>query len=374
MEHSRDEQALIAELRSLRPQPRAEFASELDALAAAGFRARRPVGRARQAAAWIDSISLRRALAPAAAAVLLALLIATAAVRLSDRGGPVVEGRGPVTHSGATTRAHPYAPSAGAAAAGTAEESASRGAGAASGFQYEQVPAATAHRDVERGAQLVLRAPADEVPQDARRVFDAVHAAHGIVLSSSVNAWEHGGAPRAGRAMASFELLVPSARLDDTLTELSRIADVRSRHDSTADITAATVSVESRLRDARARIESLLAQLASAESEEERALIEARLRRQRRAAAALGTSVGRLHRRADYAHLSLRIEGGDSASSGGGAWGVDDALRDALGLLSTAAGVTLLVLVVIAPIALLGLLTLLARRAWARRARERALG
>jgi hypothetical protein len=298
--------------------------------------------------------------AAAASVVLLALVVATAGVKLSEGGGSTVEsisapaGRPEV----GAPRAHPV-------------ESSAR-AESASGVQLSQAPApGLAQRKVERGAQLVLRAPADEVSEDARRVFGAVHAAHGIVLSSSVNAWEH-GRTASHRATASFELLVPAPRLDDTLAALSRIADVRSRHDSTVDITAATRSVGSRLREVRGRIDGLLSELASAENEAERAVIEARLRRQRRLARSLSTGLGRLHRRAGYAHLSLRIEGG-GAASGGGSWGIDEALHDALGVLSTAAGVTLLVLVVIAPIVALALLAMIARRGWERRARERAL-
>lgn len=363
MEQRRDEGTLVAELRAARPRPRPRFAAELDGRAAAGFPPRDPLGRLRRALSdRVGAIPPLQALASAAAVMLLALVVATAAVRLSEGGGSPVEsipapaGRPEVS----PPRAHPVEPSAGAESA--------------SGVQFSQAPApGVAQRKVERGAQLVLRAPADEVSQDARRVFDAVHAAHGIVLSSSVNAWEH-GRTASHRASASFELLVPSPRLDDTVAALSRIADVRSRHDSTADITAATRGVASRLREVRARIDGLLSELASAETEAERSVIEARLRRERRLARSLGAGLGRLHRRADYSHLSLRIESGGEAGSGGASWGLDDALRDALGVLSTAAGVTLLVLVVIAPIVALGLLAMIGRRGWARRARERALG
>ena len=73
------------------------------------------------------------------------------------------------------------------------------------------------HRDVERSAEMVLGAEPAEVGGDAAEVFDAVHAANGIVLSSSVS----GGA--AGDAGASFDLLIPAAKLGDALAAFSAI-------------------------------------------------------------------------------------------------------------------------------------------------------
>jgi hypothetical protein len=91
-----------------------------------------------------------------------------------------------------------------------------------------------------------------------------VHAAKGIVLNSSIHDWTASAGNRAGEARAGFELLIPTARFGDTLASLARIADVRSRHESTLDITAPTIGVAERLDDAEARIDSLLAQLAGA--------------------------------------------------------------------------------------------------------------
>jgi hypothetical protein len=217
---------------------------------------------------------------------------------------------------------------------------------------------------------MALGADPDEVAGDAAEVFDAVHAVNGIVLSSSVS----GGAE--GDAGARFELLIPAAKLGDALADFSAIDTVVSRHETTNDITAPTVRIGEHLRDSRATIDGLLVQLAGADTDEERAKVEAELRAERRHAASLRSQASKLDRRANLSRVSLRIvtdTASTSSDSGGGGWGVDDALGDAGHILAIAAGVTIVGLAVLGPIALIALLAWLANRARLRRARERAL-
>lgn len=61
---------------------------------------------------------------------------------------------------------------------------------------------------VERGAELVLGSGPSELQSDAREVLAAVHAAHGIVLDSSIHAWTAKAGSHAGEARASFDLLI----------------------------------------------------------------------------------------------------------------------------------------------------------------------
>lgn len=214
---------------------------------------------------------------------------------------------------------------------------------------------------------MVLGADPAEVGSVSAKVFDAVHAVDGIVLNSSVS-----GGP-AGDAGGSFDLLIPSAKLSDALAAFSGIAEVRSRHEATDDITAATVSAGEHLQDSQAKIDGLLVQLAGVDNDGERAEVEAELRRERRHAATLRASLTKLNRRANLSRVSLRIETGGGSSSSGGAWGIGDALHDAGHILAIAAGVTIVGLAILAPIALIALLVLLANRALTRRGRERAL-
>jgi hypothetical protein len=232
---------------------------------------------------------------------------------------------------------------------------------------------ARGHRDVERSASIVLGTKPGEVAGAAAKVYTAVHAVGGVVLNSSV---ESG---RAGPTGATFSLLIPSRKLDDALASFSRIAEVRSRHDATQDITGPTVSVTEELRDSNASIEGLLKELGDVETEEERESVEARLHEERRRHASIRASLEHLHKRASMSEVSVRIVTGNGAGvapppSKGGDWSVGDALHDAGHILTIAASVLLLGLAVLAPIALVLLLIWLANRFRVRRLRERALG
>jgi hypothetical protein len=225
-------------------------------------------------------------------------------------------------------------------------------------------------RDIERSAQLVLGTDPSKVHDDAARVFETVHSYDGIVLRSSIRNGD------SGEAGATFDLLIPTAKLGDALASFSEIAEVRSRHESTQDITAPTIGVSERLQDARAKVESLLAQLASADTDAERKAIEAELRQARFRVAGLRSGLMTLQRRANLSHVSLRIETG-AADDGGendtGSWGVQDAVDDAGHILGIAAGVTVIGLAIVAPLALIALLAWLLYRVWVRRSRYRAL-
>lgn len=230
-------------------------------------------------------------------------------------------------------------------------------------------------RDVERSTSIVLGTKPGEVAGAAAKVYATVHAADGIVLNSSVESGT------AGATGASFSLLIPSGKVDGALASFSQIAEVRSRHDSTQDITAPTVGVTEELRDSNASIEGLLKELGNAETESERESVEARLREERRRHAAIRASLEHLHKRASMSEVSLRIVTGHGAGvvpvgkgRSGGDWSVGDALRDAGHILTIVAGVLVIALAILAPIALIALLLWSLNRFRVRRLRERALG
>lgn len=381
---------LAEELRALRPSPRSEFTAELDANLATGFAKGNGGGdRARRfgLAQALRGISPRRLALPAAAAAFAAIVIATVLISVGQDGpsprriaaGGNKASHGATESSMALREASPTAASPLSGGSTLSSGGVARGESTA-GYEYSVAPPtaqealASGHRNVERGAELVLRTAPSEVDADVQEVFAAVHAAHGIVLSSSIHGGTGQGHDNAGEPSANFQLLIPTAHLSDTLASLSRIADVSARHESTLDITAPTIGAGERLDDAQARVDGLLAQLAGAESEGERATVEVELRSARRQAAALRSNLERLRQRAHFAHVSLRIESSQTARSGSGLWGIDDAFGDAGHILSTAAGVAVIGLVFIAPFAVVVLLAWLANRAWVRHRRERALG
>jgi Domain of unknown function (DUF4349) len=361
--HSYDSDLAVA-LTALRPTPRPEFAAELDARAAEGFPRHHGESSSRlgRLAKGLRATPPRRLLLPAGGVAVIA------ASEHSSTSPPAAPHGSRPSAAAAENPPHRPAPR---------HPEASSGSGDSSGVQVRAgeleesaptypgpLPYATpspvhsgpyafhsGHRDVEREASIVLSTDASEVRQDAARVFEAVHAANGIVLHSTIRDGSRGAKPS-----ASFDLLIPTARLSDALAAFSGIAEVRSRHESAEDITAPTVGVGERLRDSRARVEGLLAQLAGAETDSERAATEVELRAARRRAAALRSRLFDLQRRANLSHVSLRIETGKtSAGAGGGGWGVSDGFNDAGRILAIA------------------LLAWLARRAYLRRARHTAL-
>jgi hypothetical protein len=380
MERSREYEEVAIALAEVKPAPRAGFAAELDELVAAGFPRKSRFGRLQTIKARVRGLSPQRLLVASGATALAAIVIATVVVANVGSGpGPVaVEQHAAVERPPAKPSvqfSEPIPRAATPESAGrTTESSAAAAAGDSSEIQSStaipQLPShaslsRTPHRDVERSAEIGLLADPADIAADSARVFSAVHDAHGIVLRSTTTAGRSAG--------AHFDLLIPSARLGDALAAFSAIDQVRSRHEATADITKPTVAVGEELRDSRARVDSLLAQLASAEAESERDAIEAELRDERRHAAQLRSQAARLRQRADFSRVSLRIEAGPSTGASGGDWGIGDAWGDARHILGIAAGVTVIGLAVIAPLALIALLAWLAHRLWLRARRERAL-
>lgn len=378
MERSREYEDVAIALAEVRPTPRPDFEAELDKLVATGFPRKSRSGRLQAIAARLRGLSPQRRLVASGAAALTAIAIATAVVsntgsdpapialkqhaakQSNDPGGVQYSEQLPQV-AGSAVESSPAGGSAEALQRSLKEYSTSL---PNSNSAYSTLGRAT-HRDIERSAEIGLLADPADVAEDSAKVFSAVHDARGIVLRSTTTAGRNAG--------ADFDLLIPSARLGDALAAFSAIDQVRSRHEATADITKPTVAASEELRDSRARIDGLLAQLAAAELEAERDAIEAELRAERRRAARLRSQVTRLRQRAEFSRVSLRIEADRSPETSSGAWGIDDALDDAGRILGIAAGVTVIGLAVVAPLALIGLLAWLAHRLWLRTRRERAL-
>lgn len=376
MERSSEYDDLAIALAEVRPAPRDDFATELDELVAAGFRKAR-IGRLQAIVMRLRELSPQRRLVASGAVALTAIAIATVVISNTGSDPAPIALEQHATKQSSVPGGAQYSEAlpqvAGNPVESSSAETLRESAEALKGYStslpnsnssYSALSRAT-HRDIERSAEVGLLADPADVAEDSARVFSAVHDARGIVLHSTTTAGEDAG--------AHFDLLIPSARLGDALAAFSAIDEVRTRHEATADITKPTVAASEELRDSRARIDGLLAQLSTAEVESERNAIEAELRGERRHAARLRSQVAILHQRADFSRVSLRIETGASAISPGGAWGVDDALGDAGHILGIAAGVTVVGLAVLTPLALIGILAWLAHRLWLRARRERAL-
>jgi len=373
METPRDDQ-LAADLRALRPTPHPQFADELDKRAAAGFprRSRWP----RFSFARLRALPRRRLMLATGALAVVAIAVTGVLVTSNDASeqqsgssqlGFLNLNDGDVEEPAPTT-SPPVEASAGEAQPSRDSEEA---AGSALSFDgssgYVQGNAHLSNRAVRREAQVVLGTDPANVAENSTEVLETVRAYDGIVLRSS----SHQGPE--GEAGAHFELRFPSAKLAGALAAISEIGELRSRYDTSLDITAPTVKVGELLQDSKARIDSLLGQLGAADTESEREAVEAELRQERHYRARLRMNLQKLQRKAHFSLVTVRIETDAVEDSSGGAWGIDDAVGDAGHILAVAAAGAVVALAILGPISLVVLLAWLTHRAWVRRERRRVL-
>ncbi|MCU0314463.1 MAG: DUF4349 domain-containing protein [Solirubrobacteraceae bacterium] len=336
---------LALTLRDDRPAPAPGFAAELDRRAAAGF-PRRARHRPR--------IAARPAFALAGAGALAVMVSVALLTGDGDRaGGPAL----PVAPEGDVATLERAAP----------EASPSPRAGSeAPAAQTAPVTPAVPGRAVERSAELQLATPADGLDEAAAGVVRTVDALGGYVVSSNVTGGGGGG-------QATFALRVPVARLGDAMARLSRLGDVRSRSESSQDLTGRVAAARERLDALRAERRGVLRQLAAATTPQETARARDRLRRLDARIARAQAARAELGRRAAFSSISVGIEAdGPAAGGGAGAWTLGDAWRDALGVLRTALGGLLVALAAALPLAIVAAPLWAGRRALVARRRRTA--
>jgi hypothetical protein len=344
------ERQIATELAAMRPAADPKFLASLDG------RVRKPGVAERLWAAVPRRVEPRLAIV---ATVLIAAVSATILLANMESDAPQSAGGG----GGAMLAAPETAttdsvvkPSAGAAGVGTEVAPSVVAPGT-------PVPTGTP-RQVERNASLALSAEAGKVADVADGVVEVTDRYGGFVVSSNVNTSD-------AVSHARFQLKVPTARLQDALADLSRLAHVSSRNEGSLDITAPFVSASARAKDAQAKVDGLLDQLANASTTTETDAIQAQLHAARRELAAARAEVQNLNQRSELSAVDVTIAG--DAANGGDGWGIGDAADDALSVLKAIAGATLIVLAVLLPLLLLGGLVWLATSRSRRRARDRAL-
>ena len=327
---------LEALVRAARPAPDPAWAERLD---------RRAAERLPRPARWFHWSQLRVFAVPAGAAASMLALIAV--VVISAGGGGSSDSAG----------------TAGVAASrvGTPLEKSSNGSASAAA----PTPVTAQDRSVIRDVAIALSTrPADveDVSDRAIRVADTLG---GYVQDSSVTA----------RQSAQLTLRVPQDKLEQALSQLSRLAHVRSRTQNTQDVTDERASLESAVRDARAYRDSLRRRLAHASSDREASSLRGRLQRAESALRSRERAVARLDQQTSLATIDVHVTGDrrSGAAPSGGRWTPGDALHDAGRVLEVIAGVALIALAVGAPVAILAALAALLARLYNRRRRERAL-
>jgi hypothetical protein len=236
------------------------------------------------------------------------------------------------------------------------------------------VPANPLGRQIVQGAHLALSTRPGRIDAVAQQVFRVIGSERGYVSSSSVTATGHPD------SSATFQLSVPSANLQRTLTRLSQLpgAAVISSTNTSRDITGEVGAAGRRLAEARALRRSLLRQLAAAATTDQVAALKARIARVDRAIGRDQAALASLHRQVSYSRIELTLDANAPATAarhhgGGGGFTLGRAGHDAVHVLVVAAGVLLIALAVAIPVALVAALV-----AWIwwrarRKAREAAL-
>jgi Domain of unknown function (DUF4349) len=386
---------LVVAVRDERPRPKAAFVEELNSRAAAGFPrvlagaggtevdsqafqpAREPASR--RFRLWSGLKARRFPLAFGAAASLL--IVVTAVVSsgvLSSSGGPSESRRSdsPVAGESRGTGAGLSAPSSEEQSdhipRSPAPSAADRAAAPPATLTLPAPAGGGVRPDVrnrqhDRNAAIVLATPRNDVEDTADGVIQVTDRYQGFVLRSNVSGGDR------GRAGATLELRIPSDRLQPALRDLSELAHVRSRTQTTQDITARFVSARSRLTEAVAERRALLRQLARATTPNETASIRARLRIANRRIVEARSDLRGLRNRVDFSSVSVAIEADESIKAADGGWTPGDALRDSVDILRTTLGILLVSLAVLLPLAALGLVAWFASTSIRRGYRERAL-
>lgn len=382
--------ALIAdEVRSGAPRMSPAFAARLEEAVAGGFAGPEPAPRTKR--------SWRPPLLPAigvATPLLVVLVVALnsggAGNRLGDNGASSPAGAGPSASQSASggggtaieqQSAAKSAPSAAAAlpsASGTAAgpagaERAAPSRDAAIGQDSSTVvpPPGAGPRRVQRAADLTISTPIGKLQDTSDAVTGVADRLGGYVYDSSVSANGDNG-------QATFDLRVPTTRLDEAMAALSRLGHVRSRTETSQDITARFSSALSRLTDARAERQGLLRALAAAATTQEIDSIKQRLAIANNRIIAAKSDLFAARRASNLARVTVTVLGvaGDQGGAGGGSddpWTPGKALGDAVDVLSAVAGALIVGLAGGIPAAIVALLLYLAWRAHRRRRRELAL-
>jgi hypothetical protein len=222
-------------------------------------------------------------------------------------------------------------------------------------------------RRIERSIAMTLTAPDDEIPALADDVNRVAARYDGFVLRSELDTGD-------GGATGSYELRIPSSRLQGAVRALASLATVSSQSQSGQDVTREFVTTADRLEAARAERRSFLRRLENAETDSEAEALRARLDLVAGEINGLRSQLRDLRLRTDYAIVSVDLisDETDSGSSGGGG-SFDDAVGDAGHLLVGFAGVLIRVLAIVLPVGLMAALLWIGTAAVRRRRRESAL-
>jgi Domain of unknown function (DUF4349) len=227
-------------------------------------------------------------------------------------------------------------------------------------------------RRIVQGAQLALTTRPARIDTVAQEVFDVAGRFNAVVQNSSVTAVSGPG------GYAQFQLSIPSAALGQAMSALSSLpyARVASRTDSTQDVNNQYQSDVRALADARARRTAILRQLAAATTQEQIQSLTAQLHDAEASISSDEATLRVLNHQIGYSQVSITINGATQPvplSGSGHGFTLGTAAHDAGRVLTVAAGVAIIGLAALTPVALLAALGWWILWGLRRRRREHAL-
>jgi hypothetical protein len=356
-----------------RPQVRPSFAESMDERVARRFAPVPPSAAPKSKRSLAGFWQAAGALAAGVAVIVGIAIVA------GGHNGSSSESSSSATYSSASSAAASSS-SAGSASGGAAKRTPLLGAapaaptasGSAAASAPQSVQPPTTGRKVVQSAQLQLAAAPNRIDDVAQEVYDVIGQLNGIVVRSTVT--QTGGSD----GSADFQLSVPSASLGQAMSRLSSLnyASVLSRTDASQDITDQYGAAKRALSDARTLRTSLLKQLANAATTEQIDSLKAQIRDAEASIGSDEATVARLNRQVGFSQLGLDIGARPvppPAQHHSGGFGIGRAAHDAGRVLTVAAGVALIAIAGLTPVALVAALLWWVGSAVRRRRREQAL-
>jgi hypothetical protein len=381
---------LERDLRAERPEIEPNFARKLDDWAAAGF----PRGGRKPAGGPLDALARfrdrlratppRRILLPVGAAATLILVVGVGIKAIDSTGGagedsvtvatPPEQSKEVAGASGGGVTAASSASTPAAAPDETFDANAPTVAGGAATAAPSAAEVGPGHRKVAQKVDLSLSTAPEDFRDAADGVLDVVSDHNGFVVSSSVSGGDP-GVPGAQPGRADFRLRVPARELPAALGALSDLGHMVSRTDGTQDITGRFVSAKQRIADLSKVRQHLLDELADATTRSEQQSIKARLRIVQAQLDDAQRDLAGAQQRVSLVPVGVSIASDSQvgATDEGGGWGIGDAFHDAGDILTVMAGVALVSLAILVPVALIAAAAYALYALTVRRQRERAL-
>jgi len=331
---------LVLLLRDERPVPAPEVAARLD-----GRLRSAPSPRRRPATRWW-------AFAPAgglAVAVVVAVVVGSG----GGRGRPMSSSSG-VAH---VARGVPLSRLAPALTPATSASGA-----------FAPNPTFPGRKQVQ-SSELYLSTRPSHMEDVAYQVLVIVRRYNGYVNNSTVSSGANG--------YSQFQLTVPSSSLSPALGDLSTLqyAQVVSRTDNTNDVTDQFNGASNELAEAQALRTSLLKQLQNASTQTQIDALQAQLHDANARIGGAQSTLRSLSRQISYSQISLTVQTGHAAPVpvSGGSFTIGKAAHDAGRVLTVAAGVALIALAGLVPVALVVAAVWWIAELVRRRRREQAL-